>query len=172
MSQLLSITHEILKGFDASPSIDACEIFLDISKACDRVWHEELIFKIRSRGVSDSLLCLFNRFFPKRLQRVVLNGQASEWWKVLAGVPQGSILGPLLFLIFINDIPANLECNVKIFADDTFHFSLVCDPSESSAKLCRDLGRVAGWAYQWKMPFNLDPSKQAVRFTFPVRLTL
>ena len=143
---------------------------MDISKGCDRVWHEELIFKIRSHGVSDSLLCLFNRFFPERLQRVVLNGRASEWWKVLAGVPQGSILGPLLFLIFINDFPANLGCNVKIFADDTFHFTLVCDPSESSAKLCRDLGRVAGWAYQWKMPFNLDPSKQAAEVHFSCKI--
>ena len=73
---------------------------------------------------------------------MVLNGQASAYWKVLAGVPQGSILGPLLFLIFINDIPNNLECNVKNFADDTSLFSLVCEPNESSAKLSRDLGGV------------------------------
>ena len=68
------------------------------------------------------ILCLFSNFLSERLQRVVLNGQGPKWRKVLAGVPQGSILGPLLFLIFINDIPANLECNVKIFADDTFIF--------------------------------------------------
>ena len=97
---------------------------MDISKVFDRVSHEALIFKSRSYGISDSLLCLFNSFLSERLQRVVLNGQASEWRKVLAGVPQGSILGPLLFLIFINDIPANLECNLKIFADDTSLFLL------------------------------------------------
>ena len=166
VSQLLSITHEIFKGFDANPSLDTCGIFLDISKAFDRVWHEALIFKLRSYGISDSLLRLFNSFLSERFQRVVLNGQASEWRKVLAGVPQGSILGPLLFLIFINDIPANLECNVKIFADDTSLFSLVRDPNESSAKLGRDLGRVARWAHQWKMSFNPDPSKQAVEVHF------
>ena len=123
-------------------------------------------FLSRSYGISDSLLYLFNSFFSERLQRVVLNGQASEWQKVLAGVTQGSILGPLLFLIFSNDIPANLEYNLKIFADDTSLFSLVRDPNESSAKLGRDLGRVAGWAYQWKMSFNPDPSKQAVEVHF------
>ena len=106
----------------------------DISKAFDRVWYETLIFKLRSYGISDSLLCLFNSFLSERFQRVVLNGQASEWRNVLAGVTQGSILGPLLFLIFNNDIPPNLECNVKIFADDTSLFSFVRDPHESSEK--------------------------------------
>ena len=97
---------------------------------------------------------------------MILNGQASEWRKVLAGIRQGSILGPLLFLIFINDIPANLECNVKIFTDDTSLFSLVREPNESSGKLGRDLGRVARWAHQWKMSFNPDPSKQSVEVHF------
>ena len=140
--------------------------FFDISKAFNRVWHEALIFKLRSYGISDSLLCLFNSFLSERLQRVVLNRQASECRKVLAGVPQGSILGPLLFLIFINDILANLECNVKTFAGDTSLFSLVRDPNESLLKLGKDLGRVTGWAYQWKMTFNPDPSKQAVEVHF------
>ena len=81
-------------------------------------------------------------------------------------VPQDSILGSLFLLIFINDISANLECNMKIFADDTSLFSLLHDPNESSAKLGRDLRRVAGWAYQWKMSFNLDPSKQAMEVHF------
>ena len=90
---------------------------------------------------------------------MVLNGQACEWRKVLAGVPQGSILGPLLFIIVINDIPANLECNLKIFANDTSLFSLVRDPNECSEKLGRDLGRVARWVHQWKMSFNPDTSK-------------
>ena len=74
VSQLLSITHEIFKGFDANPSLDTCEIFFDISKAFDRVWHETLIFKLRSLGISDSSLHLFNSFLSERFQKVVLNG--------------------------------------------------------------------------------------------------
>ena len=130
--------------------------FFGIPKAFDRVWYEALIFKLRSYGISNSLLCLFNNFFPEMFQRVVLNGQASEGRKVLVGVSQDSFLEPLLLLIFINNIPANLECNVKIFADDTSFFSLVRHSNESSAKLGRDLGRVDGWVYQWKMSVHPD----------------
>ena len=137
---------------------------MDIFKASDRVWNEALIFKLHSYGILDSLLRLFNSFLSERLQRVVLNDQVSEWWKVLVGVSQGSIFRPLL-LIFINDAPAKLEYN-EIFTDDTSLFSLVRDPNESSAKLDRDLGRVARWAHQWKISFNHDPSKEAVRFIF------
>ena len=101
---------------------------------------------------------------------MVLNGQASEQRKVLAAVLQSSILGPLLCLIFIIDIPGNLECNVKIFAYDTSLYSLVHDPSESSAKLGRDLGKHAGWVHQQKMSFNPEPSKQAVEVHFPRKI--
>ena len=89
VSQLLSITHKIFKGFDANSSLDTCGIFLTIS--FDRAWHEALIFKLLSHGISDSLLCLFNSFHSERLQRVVLNGHASEWQKALADVPHSSI---------------------------------------------------------------------------------
>ena len=113
------------------------------------------------------MLYLFNSFLSERLQREALNSQTSEWQKVLACVPQGSILGPLLFFIFINDILANLECDVPIFADDTSLFSLVRYPNESSEKLGRDLGRVAWWAHQWKMSFMLVLLSKLWRFIFP-----
>ena len=132
ISQLLSITHEIFKGFDANPPLDTRVVFLDISKAFDRVWHEGLIFKLQSYGITGSLLSLLKDFLSERLQRVLLNGQVSTWENILAGVHQGSILGPLLFLIFINDLPINLESVVKIFADDTSLFSI----SERSYFMC------------------------------------
>ena len=93
----------ICKGiykFLFNPSLDTRGIFLDISKAFDRDWHEGLISKLQSYGISGSLLRLVKDFLSGRIQRVVLNGQASDWKEVLAGVPQGSILGPLLFLVF------------------------------------------------------------------------
>ena len=166
ISQLLSITHDIFKGFDATPSLDTRGVFLDISKAFDRVWHEGLIFKLKSYGISGSLLKLMQDFLSGRFQRVVLNGKVSDWAEVLAGVPQGSILGPLLFLIFINDLPVGLLSEVKVFADDTSLFSLTHNQLRTAAELNSDLLRVSEWAYQWKMSFNPDPSKQAVEVYF------
>ena len=97
--------------------------FLDISKAFDKVWHHGLHYKPRQNGISGELLSSLSDFLDNRTQRVILNGQYSSWAKVEAGVPQGSILGPLLFLIYINDLSDNLASNPKLFADDT---SLFC----------------------------------------------
>ena len=97
VSQLLSITHDIFTGFDASPPLDTRGVFLDMSKAFDRVWHEGLIFKLKSYWVAGPLLSLLSNFLSGRYQRVVLNGKTSEWKQIKAGVPQGSILGPLFF---------------------------------------------------------------------------
>ena len=91
-----------------------------MSKAFDKVWHEGLIYKLKAFNISGNLLSLLNNFLSERFQRVVLNGQTSEWRIIKAGVPQGSIFGPLLFLIYVNDIPNNLTSNVKFFADDFF----------------------------------------------------
>ena len=88
-------------------------MYLDISKALDRVWHEGLIFKLRRCGISGQLLSLIQNFLADRKQRTVLNGKTSDWGKVSAGVPQGSILGPLFFLVYINDLTDNLICNVN-----------------------------------------------------------
>ena len=170
VSQLLSITHEILVGFDANPPLDTRGIFLDISKAFDRVWHDGLIFKLKSYGVSGPLLLLIQNFLSGRSQRVVLDGQASEWTEVLAGVPQGSILGPLFFLIYINDLPEGIISMVKIFADDSSLFSLILDHIRCSNELNSDMQKVSEWARQWKMSFNPDPSKQAVEVYFTRRL--
>ena len=125
--QLINITHDVFQSFDSNPSLEVRGVFLDISKAFDRVWHKGLWFKLKSIGVNGKLYKLIESFLSNRLQRVVLNGRNSSWEKVSAGVPQGSILGPLLFLIYINDISENLQSNVKLFADDTSIFSVIFD---------------------------------------------
>ena len=105
-------------------------------------------------------------FLKDRKQRVVLNGQNSTWVNVEAGVPQGSILGPLLFLIYINDLSENLVSNPKLFADDTSLFSVIFDKDLSAKNLNDDLNRINNWAFQWKMSFNPDPNKQAQEVIF------
>ena len=106
-------------------------IVLDISKAFDKVWHDVLLFKLKTYGVEGDLHLLVKNYLKNRKQRVVLNGQTSEWRKINSGVPQGSVLGPLLFLIYINDLPDGITSIGKIFADDTSLFSNVQDISKS-----------------------------------------
>ena len=168
INQLLAITHEIYKSFDAC--LDVRAVFLDISKAFDKVWHEGLLYKLKQNGISGNLLETLTDFLKDRKQRVVLNGQNSSWANVEAGVPQGSILGPLLFLIYINDLPDNLSANVKLFADDTSLFSVVHDITTSSCDLNYELNRGREWVFQWKMSFNLEPSKQAQKVIFTRKL--
>ena len=141
-------------------------IFLDISKAFDKVWHKGIIFKLQQNGISGKLLRVLSDFLKDRKQRVILNGQFSSWTSVNAGVPQGSILGPLLFLIYINDLADGLSSNAKLFADDTSLFSVIHDVDASANELNNDLYQINKWAFQWKMSFNPDPSKQAQEIIF------
>ena len=166
ISQLLSIVHEINSSFDCDPTIDVSGVFLDISKAFDKVWHEGILFKLKTYGVNGEVLTLLTNYLYERYQRVVLNGQTSSWELVKSGVPQGSILGPLFFLIYINDLPDNLEFNCKIFADDTSLFYKVFDKHVSRATLNKDLELINDWAFQWKMQFNPDRNKQAQELYF------
>ena len=93
--------------------------------AFDKVWYEGLIYKLQAYGINRNLSNLMQDYLRSRQQRVVLNGQTSSWEKVLAGVPQGSVLGPLLFLIYVNDIPEGIKSISKIFADDTLLFQML-----------------------------------------------
>ena len=116
---------------------------MDISKAFDEVWHEGLLYKLISMGISGELYHLLENYLSGNLQSVVLNGQTSLRRPVLSGVPQRSILGPLLFLIYINDLPDELKSNAKLFADDTSLFSIVKDENESANALNYDLSQIS-----------------------------
>ena len=162
-NQLIDLVDEIHQAFDSKKPLEVRAVFLDIPKAFDKVW---LIFKMRQNGISGNLLKLFLNYFNNRKQRVVLNGFSSDYSSIDYGVPRGSVLGPPLFLIYINDLEKNIKSNVFFFADDTMLFSVVNNPAISANELNHDLKVISQWAYQWKVKFNPDLNKQATELLF------
>ena len=144
INQLLSINHEVLNAFDKGLEVGG--IFLNILKAFDKVWHDGLIFKLCQNGISGDINILRD-FFRNINQRVVLNGQCSSWAGARAGFLQGLILGPLLFLIDINDLSDSLKSECKLFADDTSLFSMVHDMNTSARDLNEGLQRISNWLF-------------------------
>ena len=129
-------------------------IFLDVSKAFDKVWHKGLLYKLQCYGITGPLLEWFRSYLTDRRQRVVLEGACSDWREVKAGVPQGSILGPLLFLFYVNDIVEDIDTDINLFADDTSLLEVVSDPEISVQKVQQDLAKLENWAKKWKVTFN------------------
>ena len=122
--QLFEIYHKFCQGVENGKEVRV--VFLDISRAFDRVWHAGLLHKLETNGIKGNVLAWINNYLKDRQQRVCLNGQYSDWRTILAGIPQGSILGPLLFLIFINDITEVVRfTQIRLFADDTCLFLTV-----------------------------------------------
>ena len=121
---------------------------------------------IQSTGISGKPLKLIESFLGGRYQHVLLIDQASTWSPVLAAVCQGSILGPLFFLIYVNDFSHNLSSTAKLFVDDTSVFSTVHDIDTSTKQLNDDLKKISYWAYRWKVYFNPDLSKQSGEMIF------
>ena len=128
VNQLLSITHEIYHSLDNG--LDVRGVFLDLSKAFDKVWDEGLTLKLNQHGIMENLLCLIKCFLKNHNQRVVRNGQTSSWTNALSGVSQGSILGPMFFLIYINDLSDDLSSKPKLFADDIYLSFFSCTPQK------------------------------------------
>ncbi|MCG7869883.1 MAG: hypothetical protein JAY74_26365 [Candidatus Thiodiazotropha taylori] len=154
-NQLLYLYHSFCEAVDRGKEVRV--VFCDISKAFDRVWHKGLLFKLSSVGIKGNLLRWFSSYLSNRSQRVVLNGQNSDWAAVKAGVPQGSILGPLLFLLYINDIVNRVNTNIRLFADDTSLYIIVDTPERAANLLNSDLQEINLWATEWLVDFN--PSK-------------
>ena len=121
---------------------EARAIALDISKAFDRVWHAGLLHKLASYGISGNIFGIIKSFLHARKIKVTLDGQQSDTYPITSGVPQGSILGPILFLIFINDLPDNVICDLATYADDTSLYSCLNEKKWISAAL--ESGQVSG----------------------------
>ena len=145
ISQLLSIVHKIQSSFNCNPPVDTKAMLLGISKAFDKVWHQSLglLFKLKPYGVEGSLFCLLKNYLENRKQTVILPGKCSSPKNIVSGVPQGSVLGPLLFLIYINDLPNGIVSICKIFADDTSIFSKVFDKNSFQNILNNDLSIIS-----------------------------
>ena len=137
-------------------------VFCDISKAFDRVWHSGLIQKLKAAGVTGNFLQRFTSYLENRKQRVVLPGVKSIWNYIKAGVPQGSILDPLLFLLCINDIVAEIRSNIRLFADDTSLYIIVDSPDAAAEILDTDLNKISKWAKSWLGKFNPNKNESNI----------
>ena len=154
VNQLAYLYHKFCEALDKKKDIRV--IFCDISKAFDRVWHSGLIYKMKAVGIDGDLLRLLENYLCNRQQRVVIKGQTSEWGEISAGVPQGSVMGPLMFLIYINDLVTSVsnDINIKLFADDTLLYFAGNDHNISSKLLNDNLKKIQKWADQWLVTFN------------------
>ena len=160
-TQLIITAQDLTKSIDDREQVDA--IVLDFSKAFDRVPHQRLLRKLDHYGIRGHLLLWAENFLTHRSQRVVIDGQSSEWVPVTSGVPQGTVLGPLLFLTFINDLPAGITSKLRLFADDCLMYRSINNTSDS-IKLQEDLDRLHKWSLDWQMLFNTDKC-HLMRFT-------
>ena len=160
INQLTYLVHRIYEAL--SQGQDVCFVSLDASAAFDRVWHDGLLYKLQKLGIKGALLIWIADYLSNRKQRVVIEGCHSDWTYIKSGVPQGSILGPLLFLIYTNDIVNNIESEIFLFADDTAILEPLSLGNLSIDKVNRDLVRLSNWASQWLVQFNPTKTKYLI----------
>ncbi len=154
--QLLEVLEDWTAQIDAGLPVDC--IYLDYKKAFDSVPHERLLLKMQAHGIQGNIGNWVRQFLTGRKQRVAVNGQTSEWMDVTSGIPQGSILGPTLFLIFINDLPNIAISTTKLFADDTKLYRPIASHDDRQI-LQEDIDKLWEWSEKWQLPFNADKCK-------------
>ena len=130
--------------------------FLDFSKAFDSVPHERLLFKLERHGIDGSALQWFRNFLIGRMQRVVIRGTCSSWSPVLSGIPQGTILGPVLFILYVNEISSGILSTVKLYADDTKVCREISDIARDTVILQSELFHLKSWSEAWQLNFNAN----------------
>ena len=145
--QLIDIYHNICQSFDNQQY--SCMVFCDVSKAFDRVWHKGLIFKLKQHGIDGEFLKWITDYLSERQQKVIIRRCISSPKPINAGVPQGSVLGPLLFLIYVNDIADSLLSLTRLFADDSSLFYSASSLDDIQGLINHDLILLSQWAKQW-----------------------
>ena len=153
-TQLVEFVHDLHTNLGSKTQVDA--VVMDFSKAFDKVAHNRLLFKLDRCGIQGRHLKWIESFLGSRTQVVVVDGMSSEPLPVTSGVPQGSVLGPVLFLLYINDITCNITSSIRLFADDTIIYRPIRDENDH-LELQKDLTRLEKWSRDWQMEFH--PSK-------------
>ena len=160
-SQLILTINDLARGLDNPQQIDG--ILLDFSKAFDKIPHRQLSDKLHHYGVRGKTLSWIQSFLAGRIQQVTLEGQTSSTSPVTPGVPQGTVLGPVLFLVFINDLPSRVKATPRLFADDCFLYRIINSPEDAQA-LQEDPDALQQWEKDWLMSFNPDKC-EVIRIT-------
>ena len=149
-------TRNLAENLNASLQTDS--VLLDFSKAFDKVNHHKLCLKLAHYGIKGKCLTWIRAFLSGRTQQVVLNGQLSDKAKVISGVPQGTVLGPLLFLVYINDMPSYVDSQIRLFADDAYLYRVIKSLHDSNI-LQNDLEQLQVWERLWDMEFHPQKCK-------------
>ena len=154
VSQLIDELDDWTKILDNGGNVDI--VYTDFMKAFDKVPHQRLLLKVESYGITGDILLWIKDFLANRIQRVCVEGHFSDWSRITSGIPQGSVLGPILFLIFINDLPECIsDCSIKIFADDTKLYKEITSLSDCGS-LQQDLNCLYNWSELWQLRFHPD----------------
>ena len=155
-TQLIQTVHDLAKAINDKEQIDS--ILLDFSKAFDKVVHRKLIYKLKHYGINGDILNWISDFLCDRSQSGVVRGTKSKQTAVISGVPQGTVLGPLLFLVYINDMPLETKSKIALFADDSYIYRKILS-KEDSEQLQLDLDKLVNWEKNWSMQFHPEKSK-------------
>ena len=156
LTSLLCFFEEITKWVDEGSPVDV--IYLDFQKAFDKVPHQTLILKLKSHGMGTSIINWIEQWLTDRRQRVVVDGEVSSWKSVLSRVPQGSVLGPILFLVYIDDLEEGVTGDILKFGDDTKLFRKTKEIGDEK-KLQDDIDKLVRWSEKWQMLFNFGKCK-------------
>ena len=154
--QLLTVLDKWTEALDRGLTIDC--IYIDFQKAFDTVPHKRLIRKLRSYGITEDIIGWIQSFTTGRIQQVVVGNECSSWTPVTSGIPQGSVLGPLLFVIYINDLPNSVCSEAFLFADDTKIFRII-ESENDRQELQKDLEKMMDWSAKWLLTFHPDKCK-------------